>query len=59
MLLLKQDTIRKKQVNKNITKLDADNNDNKKYKVKAIYNSIVYIKKLKSSHLLDLYYLLF
>lgn len=31
--------------------------NNKKYKIGEIYNNIVYIKKLKASHLSKLYYL--
>lgn len=35
-------------------------NDNEKYKIETIWNSTVYIKKLKSGHyLLVLYYLVF
>ena len=57
MLLLKKNIIKKKQIDKNdIIKLDIDNNNSRKYKVKAIYNSAVYIKKL-AGHLLGLYYL--
>ena len=54
MLLLKQNTTRKEQIDKSITKLDADNGE--KYKVEAIWDSAIYAKKLKS-HLLKLYYL--
>ena len=43
----------------NIKKLDAANNNSRKYKIKAIYNSAVYAKKLKSGYLLRLYYLVF
>lgn len=34
------------------------NNNNEKYKIKAIYNCGVYIKKLKLGYLLGLYYLI-
>ena len=51
MSLLKQNTIKKKRVNENnITELDVSNNDNK-YKVKAIYVSVVYTKKSESGYL--------
>ena len=47
MLLLKQDIIRKKQVNETLSepekKFEARNN--KEYKVKAIINSAMYSKK--------------
>lgn len=56
MLLLKQNITRKGQIDKNAIKLDTSN-DNKKYKVKAIYNKVIYAKKLKSKHLSGLYYL--
>lgn len=46
-------------MNENTTKLDAGNNNSKKYKMKAIYNSAIYRKKLKSGYLLVLYYLIF
>ena len=36
MSLLEQNTTRKKQVKKNTTELDVDNNESKKYKMKAI-----------------------
>ena len=48
----------KKQVDKNATGLDAGDGDSKEYKVKAIYDSTVYIKK-SENHLLGLYYLVF
>lgn len=54
--LLKQKNIRKKQINKNITKFD--NNNNKTYKVSAIKNNVVYIKKSKIENLLKFYYLI-
>lgn len=37
----------KKQVDKNATKLNTDNNNRKKYKAKAIFNSSIYTKKKK------------
>ena len=60
MSLLEQNTIKKGRVDENnVAKLDTSNNDNSKYKVKAIYNSTVYTKKSKSDYLLELYYLVF
>ena len=38
-------------------KLDVSNNNSREYKVRAILNSIVYTRKLKSGNLLELYYL--
>ena len=54
MLLLEQDTIKKKQV-KTIIELGKSNN--KKYKVKAIHDSESYAKELNSGYYLsDFYY---
>ena len=36
---------------------DASDNDNRKYKVEAIWNSEVYVRESESGHLLDFYYL--
>lgn len=45
-------------MNKNkAAKLDVGNNKSEKYKMQSIYNSVVYIKKSKSGHLLEIYYL--
>lgn len=50
MLLLKKDIIKKKQFNKVNELLKPkqkfDFKNNKKYKVKAIYNNKIYIKKI-------------
>ena len=43
---------------KNAMKLNTNDDDSSEYKIKAIYNSTVYAKKL-ASHLLRLYYLVF
>ena len=60
MLLLEWKIIRKKQVyENNAIELDAYKNDSEKYKIEAIYNSVVYTKKLKLDHLPELYYLVF
>ena len=58
MLLLKQDTIRKRQVDNNTTKLEIGNDKSGKYKVRAICDSAVYARKLEG-YLLGLYYLIF
>lgn len=57
MLLLEQNTTIKDKINKNNkTKLDINKNKSRKYKVKAIYNYIVFIKCL-TGHFIRLYYL--
>ena len=56
MLMLKQNTTKKKQVKK-ITKLNA-NNDGEEYKGGEIWHSAVYANKLESGYLPDLYYLI-
>ena len=58
MSLLKQDTTKKKQINELFLelKLEFDIDNNKKYKIKAIRDKIVYIKEAKG-YLLGLYYL--
>lgn len=55
--LLEHDTSKKGQINKIMTqvKFEADDNS-KEYGVKEIRNKTVYAKELKS-HLLDFYYL--
>ena len=54
MLLLEQETTSKKRLDKKVTKLKAG--DGKKYEVKAICDSIIYVYKAEV-HLLALYYL--
>ena len=57
MSLLEQNTIKKKQIKENNTrKLNASDNDNRHYKIKAIQDSMVYIRELKSGYLSRLYY---
>lgn len=57
MSILKQDTTKKKWANKNNkVELGVSNNESKKYKIKAIQDSMVYAKKLVG-HLSKLYYL--
>ena len=55
MLLLEQNTIKKERVKK-IPEFNANDN-NKKYKIEAIWDSMVYTMKLESGHLPELYYL--
>ena len=60
MSLLEQDTTKKRQVDENATELaelNANNNKSGKYKVEAICDSAVYIKK-SAYHLPRLYYLI-
>lgn len=59
--LLKQETTRKGRVDKNVRQINFDtDNNNKKYKVETICNSMVYAKKSELGYLLlGLYYLIF
>lgn len=54
--LLKQDTIRKEQMNKFLSVQDLELGNNKEYKVETIWDSIIYTKKV-DKYLLRLYYL--
>ena len=56
MLLLKQNITRKEQVDEKVTELKFEADSSKKYKVKVIWNSIIYVNKTKG-YLLVLYYL--
>ena len=56
MLLLKQNTTRKRQVDENATELNVSNNEGGEYEVKAIYDSAVYARE-STGHLSGLYYL--
>ena len=59
MSLLKQDTTRKKRIDKNnANKLDACDNKGGEYKVEAIWDSAIYARE-STEHLLGLYYLVF
>ena len=58
MSLLAQNIIRKGRVDENATKLDAGNNEGGEYEVKAICDSVVYIKK-SAGYLSGLDYLVF
>ena len=55
MLLLKQDTIKKRWMEKKVMELEASNS--KEYKVEAIWDSAGYGNEVKS-HLPGLYYLI-
>ena len=60
VLLLEQDTTRKRRVDENnAAKLDVGDNEGDEYKVEAICNSAVYAKESETSHLPGLYYLVF
>ena len=60
MLLLEQDIIKKRQVNKNnVTKFNTGNNKSGKYKVKAIWDNAVYRKESKLGYFSKLLYLIF
>ena len=55
MLLLKKNIIKKGQVDENdIIELDISDNNNRKYKVEVIWNSVFYAKEL-AVYLLKLY----
>ena len=54
--LLEQNTIKKERVDKRVTELEASNS--KEYKVEAIEDRTVYARKLESSQLPGLYYLI-
>lgn len=56
MSLLKKNTIRKKQVEVNLILLKFEAGNSNKYKVEAIQDSAVYVRK-SESYLPGLYYL--
>ena len=57
MSLLEQDTIRKGRLDdENVAELNAGN-ESEEYKVKAIWDSKVYMKESELGHLPGLYYL--
>ena len=56
MSLLEQDITRKGRVDKDVTELDAGDNESGEYEVEAICNSAVYAREL-AGHLPGLYYL--
>lgn len=56
VLFLKKNTIGNSQKDKNITEFNF--NGGKKYKVRKIWNNIIYFKKLKAKYLSKLDYLI-
>ena len=56
--LLEQNKIKKEQADKRIKELEFEAGNSKEYKVEAIWDSAVYVSKLKSSQLPGLYYLI-
>ena len=56
--LLEYNTTKKERVDENATKLDVGK-DSAKYKIKTIWDSPVYTKKLELNHLPKLYYFVF
>ena len=56
MLLLKQDTIKKKRIAKNITVLEFGAGNHKEYKMKIIWDNVVYANEAEG-HLSEFYYL--
>ena len=57
MLFLEQDITRKEQVDQKITRWSFGAGDSKKYKFEAIWDSAVYVNKIKG-YLPGLYYLI-
>ena len=59
VLPLKQNTIKKGWMDKKVRQIEFNigNNDNGEYKVKAIWDSVVYARESQSGHLPSLYYL--
>ena len=57
MSALEQDITKKRRTEENATKFDAGNNNSGEYKVKVIWDSVIYIRKSISSHLPGFYYL--
>ena len=57
--LLEQDITRKGRVDEEVRHMEFDAGDDEsgEYKVEAIWDSVVYVRKSKSGHLLGLYYL--
>ena len=58
MSLLERDTIRKKQVDENVTELEFDVSNREEYEIEAIWDSAVYVMELESGYLPGLYYLI-
>lgn len=59
MFLLEQNTTKKEQINELLeSEPELDTGENKKYKVKTIKNSIIYVNKAAGGKLSGLYYLI-
>lgn len=58
MFLLEWNITKKGQVDENVTQLEFEVNDVKKFEVKSNRNNNIYIKELEAGHLLGLYYLI-
>ena len=60
MSMLKQDITNKGQVDKKVRQIEFDtgDNDSRKYKMEVIWDSVIYIKELKSGYLPSFYYLM-
>lgn len=58
MLLLKKDITKKKQIDK-MLEIEVEVGNNINYKLKTIWNGVVYARKLVIGHLLNFYYLIF
>ena len=60
VLLLEQNTIKKGRVDEKVRQMefDADNNS-RKYKMEAFWDSTIYTKELESNHLPGIYHLVF
>ena len=56
--MLEQNNTKKKQIDENVTELDAGDDEGGEYKVEAIRDSSVYARKSESGHLPGLYYLI-
>lgn len=58
MLVLEQNTTKKRNKNNKMEFDASDNNDSQKYKMEAICNNAVYTRESKSGHLIRVYYLI-
>lgn len=56
MLLLEENTMRKRWINEIIMEFEFSNS--KEYKYRKIQDSVIYAKELKAKNLLKLYYLI-
>ena len=56
--MLKYNNTKKRRIDKKATKLDINNNNSKKYKIKTFYDIAVYTKESKLTYLPGLYYII-